>query len=115
LGALYCIFLFDNPHLINRVSAERLCDRACIGAEAHDFLSRTSIKCGAACCERPMSSSLEGRAMQTRTITKWLETQDGFGAIRLDTVTAIVSILAVVVFLTVAITEFANIQMASMG
>ena len=53
--------------------------------------------------------------MQTRTNTKRLETQDGFGAIRLNAVTTIVSILAVVALLTIAITEFANIQMASMG
>jgi hypothetical protein len=53
--------------------------------------------------------------MQTRSITKWLETQEGFGAFRLDTVTAIVSILTVVAFITIAITEFANIQMARMG
>jgi hypothetical protein len=53
--------------------------------------------------------------MQARSITKWLETRDGFGAIRLNTVTTIVSILAVVALLTIAITEFANIQMASIG
>jgi hypothetical protein len=53
--------------------------------------------------------------MQTRSITKWLETQESFGAIRLNTVTTIVSILAVVALLTIAIAEFANIQMAHMG
>jgi hypothetical protein len=114
-GSIYCNLLFDDPYLSYRVSGERLCERGIIGALAHDFLSRTSITCGAASCERPMSSSLEGRAMQTRTKTKWLETQDVFGAISLNTVTTIASILAVVALLTIAITEFANIQMASMG
>ena len=54
--------------------------------------------------------------MQTRiTISKWFEAQEGFGAIRLDTMTAILSIFTIVTVVTLAITAFANIQMGSIG
>jgi hypothetical protein len=38
---------------------------------------------------------------------KWFEAQEGFGAIRLDTVTAVLSIFAIVAGVTVVITAFA--------
>jgi hypothetical protein len=44
--------------------------------------------------------------MQTQ-LMKWFETQEGFGKIRLETVTAILSIFAIVAGVTVAITAFA--------
>jgi hypothetical protein len=44
--------------------------------------------------------------MQTR-FRKWFKAQDGFGEIRLDTVTAILSIFAIVGGVTAAITAFA--------
>ena len=47
--------------------------------------------------------------------SKWFETQEGFGAVRLDTVTAILSIFAIVTALTIAITAFAKIQMGGVG
>jgi hypothetical protein len=73
---------------------------------------------GAASRERQITRSLEGRAMQTpitTTKSKWLETQEALGAVRLDTVTAILSIFAIVAAVTIAITAFANIQMGSVG
>jgi hypothetical protein len=48
----------------------------------------------------------KGNAMQTQFM-KWFETQEGFGKIRLETVTAILSIFAIVAAVTVAITAFA--------
>ncbi len=53
--------------------------------------------------------------MQTRILTKWFEAEEGFGAIRLNTVTAILSILAIAGAVTAAITAFSNIQLANLG
>jgi hypothetical protein len=61
--------------------------------------------------ERSITCSLEGHAMQTRILTKWFEAQEGFGAIRLNTVTAILSIVAI----AAAITAFSNMQLANVG
>jgi hypothetical protein len=69
---------------------------------------------GAAFCGCPITCSLEGHAMQTRR-TNWFDAQEGFGAIRLDTVTAILSIFAIVAGVTAIITAFANMQMGNVG
>ena len=54
--------------------------------------------------------------MQTLiTIKKWFEAPEGFGLIRLNTVTAILSIFAIVAGITIAITGFANIQLGNVG
>jgi hypothetical protein len=75
-----------------------------------------NIDQSAASCERQITSSLEGCAMQTRiTISKWFEAKEGFGAIQRGTTTAILSIFTIVAFITLAITAFANIQMGSVG
>jgi len=52
--------------------------------------------------------------MQTR-LTNWFEAQEGFGAIRLDAVTAILSIFAIVAGVTAVITAFANMQIGNVG
>jgi hypothetical protein len=59
--------------------------------------------------------------MQTRiTIAKWFDNkwfdaQEGFGPIRLDTLTAILSIFAIVAAVTIAIAGFADIQTSVVG
>jgi hypothetical protein len=52
--------------------------------------------------------------MQTCLID-WFEAQEGFGAIRLDTVTAILSIFAIVAGVTAVITAFADMQIGIVG
>jgi hypothetical protein len=52
--------------------------------------------------------------MQTR-LTNWFEAQEGFGAIQRDTVTAILSIFAIVAGVTAFIASFANMQMGNIG
>jgi hypothetical protein len=52
--------------------------------------------------------------MQAR-LTDWFEAQEGFGAFRLDTVTAILSIFVIVAGLTAVITAFANMQIGNVG
>jgi hypothetical protein len=47
--------------------------------------------------------------MQTRILTKWFEAQEGFGAIRLNTVTAILSIVAI----AAAINAFCSLRMSA--
>jgi hypothetical protein len=52
--------------------------------------------------------------MQAR-LTNWFEAQQGFGAIGLDTVTAILSIFAIVAGVTAVVTAFANVQIGNVG
>lgn len=52
--------------------------------------------------------------MQIGTV-KWFDAQEGFGAIQLNTITAIFSIFAIAAAVSAAIAIVANIQLANVG